>query len=168
MYKVIKNAEQLLSTGDQESRTVVLDILDHTLERLDSYNRIKSMVKVEGNIMTIGEKSWDLSKKRNIYLIGAGKAANAMARAFDEILGDWITDGIAVVKIREPKDDDIKHIRIYTGGHPLPNQSGYLAALKVLEMVEQATEEDLFIGAMSGIALSFSGIITAIAVSLIF
>lgn len=150
MYKVIKNAEQLLSTGDQESRTVVLDILDHTLERLDSYNRIKSMVKVEGNIMTIGEKSWDLSKKRNIYLIGAGKAANAMARAFDEILGDWITDGIAVVKIREPKDDDIKHIRIYTGGHPLPNQSGYLAALKVLEMVEQATEEDLFIGAMSG------------------
>lgn len=82
MYKVIKNAEQLLSTGDQESRTVVLDILDHTLERLDSYNRIKSMVKVEGNIMTIGEKSWDLSKKRNIYLIGAGKAANAYGQSF--------------------------------------------------------------------------------------
>lgn len=150
MYKIIKNASKLLSAGDQESRKIVLDILDETLYRLDSYHLIKRMVKVEGHIMTIGKRSWDLSTKKNIYLIGAGKAANAMARAFDEILGDRLTDGIAVVKIREPQDDDIKHVRIYTGGHPLPNQSGFLAALKVLELVDKATADDLFIGAMSG------------------
>lgn len=150
MYKVIKNGEKLLSVGEKESRKVVLDILDETLDRLDSYNRITSMVKVDGDIMTIGDRSWDLSKKKNIYLISAGKAANAMARAFDHILGDRLTDGIAIVKIREPKDDEMKHVRVYTGGHPLPNQSGYLAALKVLELADKATEDDLYIGAMSG------------------
>lgn len=150
MYKIIKNANSLLSVGEKESREIVLGILDETLYRLDSYKLLKQIVKVDGDIMTIGERSWDLSKKKNIYLIGAGKAANAMAKAFDEILGDRITDGIAIVKIPEFKDNDIKHIRMYTGGHPLPNQSGYLASLKVLELVDLATEDDLFIGAMSG------------------
>ncbi len=35
----IKNREQLLSHGDVESKRIVLDIADATLERLDAYHR---------------------------------------------------------------------------------------------------------------------------------
>lgn len=146
----IKNRADLLSVGDQESRRIALDILDETLRGLDSYYTLKEMARVDSDgILTIGEKSWDLKKKRNVYVIGAGKAANAMARAFDEILGDWLTDGVAIVKIPEERDN-FKHIRLRVGGHPLPIQSGYDASMEILEMVDQAQPDDLFIGLMSG------------------
>lgn len=147
--KVIKNSEELLSVGNRESRKVVLEILDETLERLNSYNLLKKMVTLEGDVLHIGNRQWNLNEKNNVYLIGAGKAANAMAKAFDEILGDRLTDGIVIVKILEP-EDHYNHIRVFTGGHPLPNQGGFLASLKILDLVEKATKDDLFIGVMSG------------------
>ena len=60
--KKIKNEEALLSTGDVESRKIVLDILDNTLARMDSYNVLKGMTSLKGKILTIGEKSWDLTE----------------------------------------------------------------------------------------------------------
>ena len=67
----IKNYDALLSHGDAESRKIVLDITNQTLQRLDSYHRIKSIMHLDGDILHIGNKSWDLSKKRHVYLLGA-------------------------------------------------------------------------------------------------
>lgn len=147
--KKIKNAEVLLGTGDSKSREIVLGILDRTLARMDSYYVLKGMTSLKGKILTIGEKSWDLTQKRNIYLIGAGKAANAMAKVFDELLGAELADGIVVVKIVEEKDK-YEHVRMFQGGHPLPNEGSYQASLEVLKMVEEMNEDDLVIGLMSG------------------
>ena len=88
----IRNAEQVLSHGHAASREVVLQIADRTLARLDSYKRIRSIARMEGSVLHIGTRPWDLSKKRNVYLFGAGKACNHMAMALDEILGDYLTE----------------------------------------------------------------------------
>ena len=78
----IQNAEALCAVGDRESRRTALEILDETLHGLDSYHTLKRLAHVdEAGILTIGERSWDLRQKRHVYVIGAGKAANAMARA---------------------------------------------------------------------------------------
>ena len=45
---------------------------------------------MEGDVLCIGERRWDLSKKRHVYLLGAGKACNHMAMALDELLGGGI------------------------------------------------------------------------------
>jgi len=119
----IKNYSNLISHGDAESRRIVLDVTEKTLQRLDAYKRIKSIMRLEGDMLHIGIKSWDLSKKKNIYLVGAGKACNAMAMAVDEILGDRLTKGVAIVKISEPSDVFNK-TEVYVGGHPLPNETG--------------------------------------------
>ena len=95
-----------------------------TLSRLDAYQRIKSIMHLEGNILHIGSKSWDLSMKKHVYLLGAGKACNHMAMAVDEILGDRLTKGIAIVKVAE-ETDHFQNTDVYVGGHPLPNQAGY-------------------------------------------
>ncbi len=149
MERKIKNYSELLRHGDSDSRKVVLDIAEITLKRLDARNRIKSIMHRDGVILTIGDKKWDLSKKRNIYLIGAGKACNAMAMAVDEILGDFLTDGVAIVKTPE-QSDKFSHTRVYVGGHPLPNEAGLNASKEVLKLVDHATAEDLFICVMSG------------------
>lgn len=147
--KKIKNYDKLIDHGDVESRKVVLEITDKTLQRLDAYYRIKSIMKLNGDILHIGSKSWDLSKKKHIYLLGAGKACNHMAMAVDEVLGDKLTKGMAIVKVAE-ETDHFQNTDVYVGGHPLPNQAGYKACLKILDLVDHAGPDDLFIVVISG------------------
>lgn len=149
MVKKIKNSDAILSHGDSKSKQIVLDIAENVLQRLDAYQRIKSIMSLDGNILHIGEKSWDLSKKRHVYLIGAGKACNHMAMAVDEVLGERLTKGIAIVKISE--DTDVfKKTDVYIGGHPLPNEEGLLACKEILKLVDASGPDDLFIVVISG------------------
>lgn len=145
----IRNYEELTSHGDTMSRKIVLDITERTLQRLDSYERIKSIMHLENDMLHIGNKTWDLSRKKHVYLLGAGKACNHMAMAVDEILGDRLTKGIAIVKIKE-ETDRFQNTDVYVGGHPLPNQAGYEACLKILDLVDHAGPDDLFIVVISG------------------
>ena len=55
----IRNYDELTAHGDSASRKVVLDITEKTLQRLDSYNRIKSIMHLDGDILHIGTKTWD-------------------------------------------------------------------------------------------------------------
>jgi glycerate-2-kinase len=147
--KKIRNTEELTQGGDVASRKIVLDIADKTLARLDGYERIRSIMRLDSDVLHIGAKSWDLTKKKNIYLFGAGKACNHMAMAVDHVLGDRLTRGIAIVKIHE-KTDRFEKTEVFVGGHPLPNEDGYRACKEILKVVEQATTDDLFIAVISG------------------
>ncbi len=127
----------------------MLEIADSTLELLDSYRRIKSIASLDGGMLRIGTRSWDLTKKRRVYLFGAGKACNHMAMAVDGVLGDYLTKGIAIVKIAE--DTDVyRNTEIVVGGHPLPNEEGFRASRDMLEIVNRAGPDDLFIVVISG------------------
>lgn len=150
MNRKIKNQNQLLTSGDSESRRIVLDVAERILQKLDAYRRIRSVMSVRDDVLAIGNRRWKLSTKRHIYLIGAGKACNAMARAVEESLGDWLTDGVAIVKIREPTDNALRRTRLYVGGHPLPNQSGLEASREILELIGTSNQDDLFVCVMSG------------------
>ncbi len=145
----VRNYDDLVSVGCSDSRRIVLDIAEKTLERLDSYNRIKSIMRMDGDTLVIGTKRWDLTKKKNVYLLGAGKAVNQMAMAVDEILGDHLTRGMIIVKVPE-ETDVFRNTEVYVGGHPLPNEEGYRACLKILDLVDSAGPEDLFICVISG------------------
>ena len=145
----IRNYRSLTDHGDTESRKIVLDITERTLEHLDSYKLIKSITSFDGHILKIGNNEWNLDTKKNVYLIGAGKACNHMARAIDEILGARLTRGIAIVKILE-ESDVFNKTEVYIGGHPLPNEAGYQACLKIIDMVKHAGPDDLFIVVISG------------------
>lgn len=147
--KKIRNAAQLLSCGDIASRKVVLEIADRTLDRLDSYRRIRNIMTRDGDILTIGNRSWDLAKKRHVYLFGAGKACNHMAMAVDHVLGDRLTKGIAIVKIHEVTDV-FHNTEVFVGGHPLPNEEGFRASKEIINIVERAGPDDLFIVVISG------------------
>lgn len=145
----IRNSAEILAQGDVSSRHVVLEIADKTLARLDSYQRIRSIMRMEGSFLRIGVRSWNLASKRNVYLFGAGKACNHMAMAVDHVLGDRLTHGIAIVKISE-ETDRFNKTEVFVGGHPLPNEEGYRASRRMIEIVDAAGPDDLFIVVISG------------------
>jgi glycerate 2-kinase len=145
----IKNRERLASVGDVPSRKVVLDVIEASLQSLDVYPVIRRLLVLDGDVLRIGTYHWDLGRKRRLFVIGAGKAANAMARAIEETLGEHITQGLVIVKRCEP-EDALRRIELVAGGHPLPNEAGLAASQRILQIVEQANPEDLFIGLISG------------------
>ena len=146
----IKNFADLLSSGDREARKVVLKVAEMSLMELDSYHVIRNMMKLDNKTLHIGNYQFDISLKKRIYVIGAGKAGNAMAKAVDEILGPLITRGLVIVKKLEAEDSQIQHIELIVGGHPLPNIAGWKASQDILRLVEGARAEDLFISLISG------------------
>ncbi|NMA55763.1 MAG: DUF4147 domain-containing protein [Firmicutes bacterium] len=148
-WRKIKNHEEILAAGDIEAKKIALEITDKTLQRMDAGDRIKSIMRLEGDWLHVGTESWDLSQKKNIYMIGAGKACNHMAMAVDEILGDRLTRGFAIVKIAE-ETDYYRNTEVFIGGHPLPNEEGLRACKIILDVVDKATADDLFITLMSG------------------
>jgi len=96
MQAKIKNREELTASGIVESRRVVLQVAEETLAQLDAGKRIRDLMALDGDILRIGQLFWDLSRKKNIYLIGAGKACNSMVKAVEDILGDRLTEGGSV------------------------------------------------------------------------
>ncbi len=145
----VKNFKRLASGGDVESRKVVLEVLEASLQSLDSYPLIRQLLKLDGAVLRIGKDQWDLKQKRRVIVLGAGKACNAMARAVEDTLGDWISGGIVIVK-RLEGDDGLRRIELTEGGHPIPDEKGYGATQRILKMVEAAEPGDLFIGLISG------------------
>jgi len=145
----VKNRERILSVGDIDARKIVLDIIEESLQALDASHIISDLLNLDGNMLQIGNRQWDLDLKRRVLVIGAGKACNSMARAVEEKLGDRISEGLVIVKQIEP-GDELQRIALVEGGHPLPNEKSLSASKRILNMVEQATPDDLFIGVISG------------------
>ncbi|MBZ5563356.1 MAG: DUF4147 domain-containing protein [Acidobacteriia bacterium] len=145
----IKNRAALEAVGDVPARKVALEVMDATLQTLDAQRIIRGMLRVEGNSLRIGQRRWDLASKRRVIVVGAGKAANAMARAVEEVLGDRITEGLVIVKQREP-GDILSRIELVVGGHPLPNEDGLAASRRILEIAGRALPDDLFLSVISG------------------
>jgi glycerate 2-kinase len=146
---MIKNRAALAAVGDHAARQVALEIAEATLQSLDAYRLLRGLFRVEGDSLNFGNHRWELGSKRRIFVVGAGKAANAMARAVEEVLGDRITHGLVIVKRLEPVDR-LRRIEVVIGSHPLPNNDGLRASRRILEIVDQATPDDLFIGLISG------------------
>ena len=135
--KMIKNRAALESSGEVALRRVVLDIAESTLHALDARRIIQGLLRLEGDLLRIGDRTWDLRTKRRLLVVGAGKAGNAMARGVEDVLGDRVTQGLVIIKQREP-GDDLARIELVTGGHPLPNQDGLVASRRLLELAHRA------------------------------
>ena len=149
MHMAIKNRAELEAAGDRRARKEVLDVLEATLETLDAHRIIRGLLRLERDTLRMGARMWDLRAKRRVFVVGAGKAGNAMARGVEEVLGDRITRGLVIVKQREP-GDCLAKIELVCGGHPLPNEEGLSASRRILEIAAQADPEDLFLTVISG------------------
>ena len=145
----IRNRVELASVGDVATRRVLLSVAERALNALDSAPIIRGLMRLEEDRLHVGRCNWTLSDFDRVYVIGAGKAANAMARAVEDVLGDHIDGGVVIVKSFEP-GDRLKHIDLPEGGHPYPDENGWRATQRILELVDGAGHGDLFIGVLSG------------------
>ncbi|HXM42015.1 MAG TPA: glycerate kinase [Bryobacteraceae bacterium] len=90
----------------------------------------------------------DFSPYRRIYIVGAGKAAAAMARAAERALGHRITAGLLNVKYGHVAP--LRRIELNECGHPVPDQRGVDGARRIAEIAAGAGPDDLLLCLISG------------------
>lgn len=149
----IKNTAELLKNArsrlDRKARELAINALNAALEAVDPKVVIRSQVKIEGDMLKIGNLSLNLREFRNIFIVGGGKATGHMAEALEELLGDHIKNGIINVPYDYPPYQTRK-IRLHQASHPIPDISGVKGASHMLDLVSQAKENDLIICLLSG------------------
>ena len=144
----VKNQSTLTTHGNKELRTAALDITNHALQAADPHVAVNRWMQLNGDVLSVGDLSFDLKDFERIFVIGAGKASRGIAQALDEILGDRITDGCFVLKYGDKVLLD--HIRVNYASHPVPDENSLLGASALMELAKSCTERDLVIAGISG------------------
>jgi glycerate 2-kinase len=151
-HTLIRNWDELTSHGDREGRTMALEILGAGLAAADPYVNTRSLIRIEGDRLTIGgrpeldvsgygDEVIDFSEVEHIYVIGAGKAVQHQARALEDLLGDRLTAGAITVKRGEGRR--LRRIAVTEAAHPVPDEASVAGAHRIVEIARAAGVRDL-------------------------
>lgn len=105
------------------------------------------LVLRSGSLVVAGQ-TIPLHGVRHIYVVGAGKAAAAMAVEAEAILGDLVSGGVVTVPYghRLPTS----RVKVLEAAHPTPDVGGMQAVDETLELLRQVTDGDVVICLLSG------------------
>lgn len=109
---------------------------------------IAHFCRLEGDILTIDRKAFDLSSFEEIIVLGAGKGGASMAKAMEQLLGKRISRGVVAVKYDHL--EELATIEIMEASHPVPDENGFRAAQSIYRLAEEAGEKTLVICLISG------------------
>ena len=85
---------------------------------------------------------------KNLYVIGAGKAASSMARAVEKFYGKQIHSGIIATKYGHAQP--LRHIKCLEASHPVPDEAGVDAARQIAQLCLNAGKDDVILCLISG------------------
>jgi len=130
------------------SRQIAFEIFSAGVESVKPDILLNHKVSVDNNILWIEKNTFNFSDIKNLYVIGAGKASAAMARAIEAKFGNRITAGHIVTKYGHSMP--LRFIGITEGGHPVPDENGIRGTEKILSILNKAEDNDLVICLISG------------------
>ncbi len=140
MNSKVKNITQM--------RTDAEEIFYSGLRAVDPGAAVKRYCRIEGDHLFIGDKPYDLSRIKNIFVVGAGKATAPMAAKIENLLGDRITKGI--INVKYGHTSKLGRIKLIEAGHPVPDKNGRQGAEAIIDLVNNAGKDDLVLCLISG------------------
>ncbi|GLS19751.1 hydroxypyruvate reductase [Labrys miyagiensis] len=85
--------------------------------------------------------------KGRTFVVGAGKAAAAMAKALEDV---WPGPLQGIVVTRYGHGVPCRQVKVIEAGHPVPDLNGVKAAARMMAMMDGAGKDDLVIALISG------------------
>ncbi len=116
---------------------------------------VRRVVEIHGDSLVIGEHRWRRDDFDRLVVIGAGKAATAMAQGLVAKAAHWlpITGWINVPKGTEPPAESVGGIHVHTArpaGVNEPTEAGVRGSRAILDLASSCTDRDLCIALISG------------------
>ncbi len=148
----IINTDRLVSHGNKEGRRIALDILEEGLRAADPYVNTGQVVRRDGAKLLIGNDDFTFNDSPRkgideynldtdidrIFVFGAGKGIQRIAQALEDILGDYLTGGLILIKHQDAHS--LKRIDVCYASHPVP-ESCCVESSRILK--KHITESDL-------------------------
>jgi len=155
----VKNLLQLTPNNIQEAslalRKTGFKALEIALNSVEPKKLVQNAVKIVKDKLIVRNDAFDLTKFREILVIGGGKASAQMAMAIEEILKKYSKiDYKGLVNIpnslKVNKDSASSKIIMHLASHPIPDESGLNGTKLMFKHVENTTKDDLIIFLLSG------------------
>ena len=133
--------------ADSPAHELALDCLAAGIEAGRPARAVEHHCSVEGDVLRIRDAEYDLSAFDEIVVLGGGKAADGLAAALEDLLGDRLSGGVVVT--HEPTADP-GWVTVREGEHPEPGEGSVAGASAVLERAAAADERTLVLAAITG------------------
>jgi hydroxypyruvate reductase len=144
-----------LRTAEQLRRDA-LEIWQAAVAAVDSARLVRQALRVEGDMLAVGDDELDLRQIRRIVVVGTGKAGAGMAAGVEEALGPQLCEAKQLTGwLNVPADCVRKLSRIHLhaarpAGRNEPTAEGVAGSLEILKLVESAGPDDLVLCLISG------------------
>jgi glycerate 2-kinase len=123
-------------------------LFDVAIKAVDAEQCVRRFVRLDGDVLHIGDQDYNLSHYTRVLVVGMGKASPQMGVALEDILGDRIAGGLINTKYEHR--ESLQHIEVIECGHPVPDEAGVDGANRILALLNDADEKTLVICAISG------------------
>jgi hydroxypyruvate reductase len=126
-----------------------MQVLGAALAAADPFHAVNASLKTDPDVTLLLNS---VPPDGKIYVVGAGKAGIAMARAVEDALSGRITSGLVIVKDGHAGigNAPLTRIAIREASHPVPDIRGVAATSGILSIVRDAGAPDLVICLISG------------------
>ncbi len=143
---VVQNKVVLATTP---SRVAALEIAEAGLAAIKTSRVIEENVRLEEEKLLIHDQVIDLENIEHLYVVGVGKCSLDAAITLEQILEEHIKDGV-VIDVRDDAAHTLKHIRSFSGTHPLPSEANVANTKALLDLLNHTTERDVVLAVISG------------------
>lgn len=113
---------------------------------------VRRAVSVDGDELAVAEHRWARSDFDRIWLVGAGKAATAMAEGFLDAVGPWLPVR-GWINVPEGTEKPLPGVKVHPArpaGVNEPTEAGVRGTEAMLEIVSRAGPRDLCVALISG------------------
>lgn len=145
----IKNHHQLIiDRPEKKLRRDMINITENVLHYVNPGLRTRKIVHLKDTQLIVQGKTYHLTAKTRIFVIGAGKATYPVAKALEEIFADKIYNGAVICKKGE--QGILDYISLYQGNHPVPDETSQKGARAIAELLTEVQPGDIVIACISG------------------
>lgn len=129
-------------------RTDARALIEAALRATDAGDAVRRHLRPTAEHLQIGTLRRPWAEIDRLVVLGAGKASVRMAEAVERALGDRVSDGLIVAP--HGLRGDLERIRVWGGGHPLPDAAGQAGTEALLSLASGLGPRDHAIVLISG------------------
>jgi glycerate 2-kinase len=135
-------------SDDQRLKERAAAIFNAGVRAVDPEVCVRRHLRLTDDCLLVGASAHPLETINTLFVVGAGKASAAMARAVEAVLGDRIDHGLVITKYGHAVS--LNHCRVMEAAHPVPDENGVEATAALLDLVATAGPGDLVLCLISG------------------
>jgi len=144
----IEGAGALAERGERGARAAALRLVAAGLAACDVATATASAVALEGDLLTVAGRGYELDPGGRVLVVGAGKASLGIASELERILGDRLDGG--AIAIRGDQPAPLSRVEVIGADHPLPSGRSVDAARRLLAVAGDAGDSDIVIACFTG------------------